>query len=534
MYKTMLQAMCSRGLQALRLLFLSFLTLPALSGTARAALLGPVTTDSGSLVGVASPEPSVTAFKGVPYGASTAGAARWRPPRPPTPWHTPRRADHFGAECPQVPRNMPGRDDLPQSEDCLFLNVWTPARSPTDHLPVMVWIHGGAYIFGSGANYDGWRDPSGLAAQGVVLVTVNHRLGIFGYFAHPALAEESPHHSAGNYGVLDVIAALRWVHQNIAAFGGDPGNVTIFGHSSGSGIVTILLAAPQAHGLFQRAIAESGATLGFRSPKPLAVAMAEGAAFARTVGALGIADLRARPAKSLVSPKPGAFEPVVDGWLYPRSLYQTLSAGHGDEVSLLVGSTSDEGQYSLSVTAQSYIEEMHRRYGAAAAEVLARYPATSDEIARRSSAAVDTLEQDAILTTLADLANCAPRRDGLPRVFQYRFEHAPPRQANDRRQGAYHGAEIPYVFHALSNEPRAWTKIDRRLEHLLSSYWVNFARTGDVNGPGLPHWPSLREQPGAMMRFGENARAVTGRANASGIMLLQRIYYGAPVRQCDR
>jgi para-nitrobenzyl esterase len=512
-----------------------FLSWPGFAGTARAAPLGPVLTASGPLLGVASPQPSVTAFKGIPYAASTAGAARWRPPRAPTPWQTLRRADHFGAKCPQASRGLPGEDDLPQSEDCLFLNVWTPARSRNDRLPVMVWVHGGAYIFGSGANYsDGWRDPSGLAAQGVVLVTLNHRLGIFGFLAHPELAAESPHHSAGNYGVLDVIAALRWVRTNIAAFGGDPGNVTIFGHSSGSGIVTILLAAPEARGLFQRAIAESGASLGFRSPKPLAVAMAEGAAFARRIGAHDIAALRARPAESLVSPKPGAFEPVVDPWVYPRSLYRTLAARAGNEVPLLVGSTSDEGQYSPSVTALSYVEEMHRRYGAAADEVLARYPATSDEVARRSSKAVDTLEQDAILTTLADLAHCAPSHGGLPRVFQYRFEHAPPAaRATDHRQGAYHGAEIAYVFHALGGEPRAWTKVDRRLERLLSGYWVNFARTGDVNGPGLPHWPSWREQEGALMRFGDDAR-VTGRENAASIALLQQIYYGAPLHSCGR
>ncbi len=506
----------------------------AAAGSAHAALPAVVATRDGALLGVRTAHGSVTAFKGIPFAASTAGAARWRAPQPPAPWAGLRRADHFGAECPQARRSTGPGEELPQSEECLFLNVWTPARRPTDRLPVMVWVHGGAYIFGSGARYDGWEDPSGLAAQGIVLVTLNHRLGIFGFFAHPELAAESPHHSAGNYGVLDVIAALRWVHDNIAAFGGDPGNVTLFGHSSGSGIVTILLAAPEAHGLFQRAIAESGGALGFRTPKSLAQAMAEGAAFAQRIGARTIAELRARPAQTLVSPTPGAFEPVVDGWVMPRPLYATLASGAGNAVPLVVGSTADEGQYVPSVTAQSYRQELQRRYGAAADEVLARYPAGSDEIARRSSKAVDTLEQDAILTTIADLAECHWQGEGLPRVFQYRFEHAPPPLAGAPvRQGAYHGAEIAYVFHALDGQARAWSRADRRLEQLLSGYWVNFARSGDVNGPGLPHWPSLHEQPGAVMRFGADAR-VSGRESATGVALLQRIYYGAPVRPCTR
>ncbi|HTY94144.1 MAG TPA: carboxylesterase family protein [Steroidobacteraceae bacterium] len=496
---------------------------------------GPVATRSGPVVGVATVNTAVTAFKGIPYAASTSGAARWRPPQPHAPWRQPLRADHFGARCPQAPSqgDTQPAQDLPTSEDCLFLNVWTPARARGERLPVMVWVHGGAFINGSGASYgDAWADASSLAAQGVVLVTVNHRLGIFGYFVHPDLVAESPHHSAGNYGLLDVIAALRWVHENIAEFGGDPANVTLFGHSSGSGIVTNLLAVPQAAGLMQRAIAEGGGSMFYRAPRTMQWALQDGVRFAHARGAATLAQLRAQPADSLVTPQPGEFEPVVDGWVYPRSLFDTLAARDGNEVPLLIGSNSDEAQPVQGATVASYLAEVHKRYGTGADQVLAAVPARTDADAPRAFKGIDMLEAEAIHTTLADLADCAPARDGLPRVYQYHFDHTPPASAGGRRlEGAFHGAELPYVFHAIEGEARAWTSIDRHLEQLITGYWLNFARTGDVNGPGLPHWPTLREQPGAVMHFSDDAR-LGGRVNMEGVALLQRIYYGRTVNHC--
>lgn len=505
--------------------------LPVSRVTANPATLESVITRDGPVHAAADNGTGVSVFRGIPYAATTAGSDRWRPPRPPAPWHDTVTADHFGPECPQ-PNSVPSlASERPQSEDCLSLNVWTPAHSRADDLPVMVWIHGGAFIAGSSASYLGWTDPAPLAAQGVVLVTLNYRLGLFGFFAHPQLVTESPHHSAGNYGLLDVVAALRWVKANIAAFGGNPHNVTIFGQSAGSEIVTILLATPGARGLFHKAIGESGASLGWRTPKSLREAQAAGVDFMQQVGAHSIAELRSMSADKLLAAVPAPFEPVVDGRVYPRSLYQSIASGHWNAVPLLVGSNADEGQYDSRMTLSTWTALVRRRYGPYADEVLARYGATTDELARAANKTLFTAEADAIESTIVQLIECHPEIRPPP-VFQYHFDHAPPGSPDSfGRSGAYHGAEVAYVFRSLEQQDRHWTDADRRLEHLLSGYWVNFARSGNVNGPGLPHWPDSREQPAAVMTFADDA-VVDSRKNGAAIAFLQRIYYGRDLHSC--
>ena len=385
----------------------------------------------------------------------------------------------------------------------------------------MVWIHGGAFVVGSGATYPGWSDGGSLARKGVVLVTLNYRLGVLGFLAHPELTAESAHHSSGNYGLLDVIAALRWVKRNITSFGGDPDNVTIFGQSAGSEIVSILLASPPAAGLFHKAICESGGSMGFRQPALHGDVEQRGVAFGKTLSAPSLAQLRALPAEALVSATGARFEPVVDGWVYPIDLYDTLSQGKQRDVPLLVGSNGDEGQIVPSLTAEAWRAEVARRYGGSAQAVLARYPADTNEAARLSKKAHDTAQADFIASTVVSLA----ARTGKSKVFQYRFEHAPPPAPNAvARIGAYHGAEIPYVFSSLDSQQRDWTVVDREIAGLLSSYWVNFARSGDPNGESLPMWTDARRQPGSVLAI--NDRPQMREVSVSDVQFLNALDYG--------
>lgn len=502
-------------------LLLAFLSALAVlhAGAAHAQLRGPVKTDGG-LISAAPGTSTVSVFKGIPYAAPPQGELRWKPPQAPAAWSGVRAGDRFGPKCMQTGPYPVLDDDQPQSEDCLYLNVWSPARSGQDGLPVMVWIHGGQFLAGSGARYASWEDGASLAGKGVVLVTINYRLGLLGFMSHPELTAESPHRASGNYGILDAIAALQWVQRNIRAFGGNPGNVTVFGQSAGAEIVSILLAAPEAKGLFHRGISESGGSFAWRQPKRLAEAEAMGVGFMKKLGSHNLAELRAQPAKRLVDSRPPRFEPVIDGWSYPTPLYEVLSAGRGVDVPLIVGSNADEGQYSPTGTAAEWRAEVTQQFGQHADAILARYPATDDETARHSKRLSQTLQADFISWTLASLS----ARAGTAPVFLYRFEHVPP-ASKIGRSGAYHGAEVPYVFASLNQQERVWTDVDRRLERVLSSYWVNFARTGDPNGPGLPQWRSVQADGGAILKISDDAR-MTKREHQQGVELLQEAYYG--------
>ncbi len=481
-----------------------------LVGLAVAAFAQTVKTEGGLIAGATSSDGVIHVYKGVPYAAPPVGNLRWRPPQRLAAWEGVRKAEQYSPTCMQPERPLdsvysPGYE--PSSEDCLYVNIWTPAKSAQDHLPVMVWIHGGGFRLVSGS--EKFFDGTALARQGVIVVTFNYRLGPFGFLAHPELSRESDRHVSGNYGVLDQVAALEWVKRNIAAFGGDPGRVTIFGQSAGAISVCYLLASPLARGLFVRAIAESTvACLG--SPEQsikLSDAEKAGAKFAAAAHAASLADLRALPAGDLLKVA-GAypFRPVVDGYFLPEAPYQIFAQGKEARVPVLVGSNGDEGTLlgRPPESAAAFQEQARRQYGGYAAEFLKLYPAGSDAQARESNL---MLWRDQVALQARLLAEFESRA-GM-KAFRYYFSHKPPIPAHMFREqathelGAYHSSEIEYVFDNLNTRPYLWTDTDRTLAKDISAYWVNFAKRGDPNGAGLAKWPAADARHDVVMEFGD-------------------------------
>ncbi len=449
--------------------------------------------ESGVLEGVPGNNPEITVYKGIPYAAAPIGELRWRAPKPPEKWEGVRKAEHFSATCMQTPyaEGSPYRaPDAPVSEDCLYLNVWTGAKSAKERRPVMVWIHGGALTRGSGSlpTYDG----EALAKKGVVLVTINYRLGIFGFFAHPELTKESDTHSSGEYGILDQIQALEWVHKNIEAFGGDPKRVTIFGESAGSWSINTLVATPLAKGLFQRAIGESGA---FFAPLPkLADAEKAGERIARQQT---IAELRAKPAAELLKTTGELARPNVDGWLLPDQVYAIFAAGKQNDVPTLIGSNADEGTAftPASVKAEGFKNLAKTRFGDQAEAYLKLYPASSDEQAHESSAAA--MRDQTFGWEMRTWARMQTKT-GKSKVYVYYFSRVPPGPVG-AKLGAYHASEIAYAF----NNVRSSEDVDKVLAEAMSSYWVNFATNGNPNGKNLPKWPVYEAKTDLAMGLGK-------------------------------
>ena len=322
-------------------------------------------TDSGAISGVR--ESGLSVYKGVPFAAPPVGDLRWRPPAPVTPWTGTRKADAFAPACMQTGVSMPGETPPAVSEDCLYLNIWTPAKSAHEHLPVIVWIYGGGYINGSASMPLYWGDQ--LAHKGVIVVTIAYRLGPLGFLAHPELTRESPHHSSGNYGLMDQIAALEWIQRNIAAFGGDPKNVTIAGQSSGSISVSILMASPLAKGLFQRAIGESGGLFEPLQLAPkylLANAERDGEKYAVSLGATSLQELRRLPAARLTGNAGGIVHPVIEPYLLPVSPYEAFTSGQQNDVPLLLGSNAEEARSLTDVThvkAATFDSDLEHSFG---------------------------------------------------------------------------------------------------------------------------------------------------------------------------
>jgi para-nitrobenzyl esterase len=479
------------SMRSSRATFLSFALALAFAPAASAAIQDPVRVEQGQLSGTAGKNPDVRVYKGVPFAAPPVGDLRWKAPQPPASWQGVRQATEFAHPCLQqpYPESSAYYSKLPPlSEDCLYLNIWTAAKSDQDKLPVMVWIHGGGFTRGAGSTptYDG----ENFAGKGVVLVTVNYRLGVFGFLALPELTAESAHHASGMYGMLDQIAALQWVKKNIAQFGGDPEKVTIFGESAGSVAVNVLMASPLAKGLFHRAIAESGGS--FAPMRPLAEAEKTGTAFAASLGASQdvLKTLRARPADEILKAAADqtTMRPQVDGWCLPQDVYTTFAQGKQNDVPLLVGSNADEGTtlapQGVSTKAAQFTLEARQRYGSHADQYLKLYPASSDQEAVASFYASFRNNMAWGMHTWARMQT----KTGHHPAYRYFFTRRPPGPLS-QQQRAYHAAEIAYVFQNFLGQ-RPWEDADRQLGATMASYWVNFATTGNPNGKGLPKWPA--------------------------------------------
>jgi para-nitrobenzyl esterase len=504
--------------------------------TVFAAINDPIKLDTGMISGAAGTSPDVRVYKGIPFAAPPVGDLRWRAPQAPAKWEGTRQADKFGPMCMQGaagggrgaakdaakgPAKGAPKGNAPaaaMSEDCLYLNVWTAAASPNDKRPVMVWLHPGGYTSGSGASPA--TDGEALAKKGVVLVTINYRLGIFGFFSHPDLTRESDRRGAANQAFLDQAAALQWVQKNIAAFGGDPKRVTVFGDSAGASSIGNLVASPLTKGTYQRAIAESGAWSGLSigAVRKLSDAEQAGVRTAESMGAKSLADLRAKPAADVLAGGRGG-GPVIDGWFLPDDPANIFAQGKQNDVPILVGSNKDEGTFfSQPTTAAAWTERANQRYGDMADQFLKLYPARSDAEANASELAAFRDELGWVQRNWARLQS----KTGKSKAYLYYFTHEPPATPGTvpgpggfpaRGAGATHGAEAAYVFeNLLGNRP--WADLDRKLSDNISSYWVNFATNSDPNGKNLPKWPAFDDKKNARMVLGDTVESGPGLTQA--------------------
>jgi len=462
-----------------------------------------VKTENGTVEGVSNADQTVRMFKGIPFAAPPVGELRWRAPQSAANWTGVRMADKFGSACLQT--NVFGdiyfRDNQP-SEDCLNLSIWIPAKAASGKLPVIVWFYGGGFVAGS--NSEPRYDGENLAKKGVIIVSPNYRLGAFGFFAHAELTKESEHHASGNYGLLDQVAALRWVNRNIAAFGGDPENITIAGESAGSFSVCAQMATPLSKGLFQKAIGESGGYSANRRDKPLADAEKAGAKFAESLNATTIAQMRAKPAEEILQAAAKLnrgfdFGPIQDGYFFPADTVTIYAKGEQAQVPLLAGWNADEGKMMVlfspqKPTAKSFSEMAHTRFGERAEQFLKVYPAGTDEEALQSAYAL--ANDDFIVYSTWKWLDTQAKRGKVP-VYRYLFEQVPATKPGAMigpipatLVGSRHAGEIEYVFQTLkSQEGVPWTEDDFKVSDTMSSYWANFAKNGDPNGAGLPQWP---------------------------------------------
>jgi para-nitrobenzyl esterase len=474
-----------------------------------------VRVDSGELQGTF--DDGVLTFKGIPFAAPPVGDLRWRPPQPVAPWKGVRSAAEFGANCMQGRFGPPPAAGAPAppapSEDCLFLNVWRPASAtPRVKLPVMVWIHGGGFVGGSGSSPN--TSGTQFAKQGVVLVAANYRLGRFGFFAHPALSSERPNETKGNYAYMDQIAALQWIKRNIAAFGGDPNNVTIFGFSAGGVSVHSLVASPMARGLFHKAIAESGGSRdSVLTARPMRADGADpnypvsaetvGIQFAKAMGIEGaddtaLAKLRALKAEEVLRPGNPQVEltPVLDGKLITETAETAYKAKRQPKIPFLAGSNSaDTAGNRIRATTK---EQFFARFGQWSSQAKAAYdPDGSTDLATMVSRANDDFGQG----EPARFAANAFAANGSP-AYRYRFSYVQTAMKERMRAGAPHGGEISFVFGTLAARPGTTLSAeDQAISRMAQSYWVNFAKTGDPNGAGLPPWPRHDPRKDLILEF---------------------------------
>ena len=449
-------------------------------------------------------EDGLTVYKGVPFAAPPLGELRWKAPQPAIKWEGVKQTTKF-APAPMQGGNPPSG----KSEDCLYLNIWTPSKSAKEKIPVLVWIYGGGFSFGSTAEpgYNGGK----LAKKGVVLVSIAYRVGQLGFLAHPELSSENPNHVSGNYGILDQIAGLQWIRKNIAAFGGDPNKVTIFGESAGGISVSMLCASPLAKELFQGAISESGGSFGptraktfpGENMKTLKQAEADGVAYTQKVGVLSIAELRKMEADKLpLGMGMGGGWPITDGVVIPDDQHKLYEAGKYNDVPVLIGYNSDEGaSFSREKTPEEYYAGVKARYGRFTDNLIKAYPAGETTVPKTAR----DLARDAAFGWQTWVWARLQSQTGKSKVFLYYFDQHPdyPKDSPQYGFGSPHGQEVGYVFMNLDPSNPQTTKSDLEISEAMGTYWTNFAKFGNPNGAGVPKWPTFSDATPQVMHFGQ-------------------------------
>jgi para-nitrobenzyl esterase len=530
-------------------LLLATQVVPLVVAQSKKESANPVKTANGFVEGVTE-KSGIRSFKGIPFAAPPVGNLRWREPQPAKNWQGVRKADTFGPRAMQraIFGDMNFRSNG-MSEDCLYLNVWTPAKSASEKLPVLVYFYGGGFVAGDGSEprYDG----ESMAQKGIVTLTVNYRLGVFGFMAHPELTKESSNKASGNYGLMDQSAALKWVQQNIAAFGGDPKKVTIAGESAGSFSVCAQMATPLAKNLIAGAIGESGSMLSLQPTTPLAQGEEAGVNFAKAVGANSLADLRAMSAEQVLeaTAKPNIpwFWPVVDGYFFPKSPTEIFANGEQAKVPLLAGWNSEEMNYRSILgqetpTAENYQKAVEKLYGDKASEVLKLYPASTEEEVLQ--AATDLAGDRFIGYSTWKWIDVHSKTSGKP-VYQYYYTRPRPEMTPEMgdaapglaggvvrgkdasamkvpvARGAAHSAEIEYAMGNLStNKVYAWTKDDYKVSETMQAYFVNFIKNLDPNGKGLPQWQAISNgKPAQVMHIDVKTEAKPDQNSARYLLL---------------
>lgn len=474
-------------------------------------------------------------FKGIPFAQPPVGDLRWKAPQEPEPWTKVKECTSFGPSPMQAPpqpfRFWSSEFLIPESpigEDCLYLNVWTRAKSSEEKRPVLVYIYGGGFRSGGAgcAIYDG----ESMAKRGVVFVTLNYRVGTFGFFAHPELTKESGNGASGNYGIMDQIAALRWVKDNIASFGGDPENVTIAGQSAGSFAVNILVASPRAQGLFQKAIGQSGGSV-LQNPARPAYSLSEGEQmgldFAAQLNCTSLAELRAKSAEEILNAPNRAVTPIVDGFVLPQSVHDIFYAGKQNDVATIVGWNQDDRVSGPPMAAAEYRKSLESRMASFAADFLAQYPDSTEEISARSQ--ID-IGRDEVFGAQNYAWAKKQSELGKSPVYIYNFNRDLPYYTDSTNFGAFHSGEIVYAYDNLHTLDRPWKDEDHKLAEIMSSYWVNFATKGDPNGDGLPEWPVYKlEDEQVMILDVESKSAVLPDKNK--LMLWEKFFSQPPASE---